>query len=215
MSQLTLYDYWRSSAAYRVRIALNLKELAYTAVPVNLVKNEQASPSYRAQNPQGLVPMLASDMGTFTQSLAIIEYLNERYPTPPLLPSDLEARVLVRSIAHLIACEMHPINNLRVRRYLDRPLHLSETQKSAWVAHWLRDGLAALETIVKRSSIAGHFCLGSAPTLADICLVPQLYTARRFLTNLNAYPTLVAIDAHCSTLPAFIAAQPENQADAE
>lgn len=212
---LTLYDYWRSSAAYRVRIALNLKGLKYDSVPVNLLKSEHTRPTYREQNPHGLVPMLSSDKGKFTQSLAIMEYLNELHPTPALLPSDPEARAHTREMAYVIACEMHPINNLRVRRYLDQPLHLNEQQKAAWVAHWLRDGFAALETMAKRAGSSGNFCIGSAPTIADLCLIPQFYTARRFLTDFHAYPTLVAIDAHCRTLPAFTNAAPENQNDAE
>jgi maleylpyruvate isomerase len=212
---MKLYDYWRSSAAYRVRIALNLKGLQYDAVPVNLVKNEQAAPAFTAQNPQGLVPLLVNDKGAFSQSLAIIEYLNELHLAPPLLPSDLEARAHARAIAYAIACELHPVNNLRIRNYLSSPLHLTDTQKSAWITHWLKDGFSALETMVKQVGSTRKFCIGGAPTLADICLIPQLYTARRFMTDFSAYPTLVAIDAHCRTLPAFINAQPENQPDAE
>ncbi|MEJ0010369.1 MAG: maleylacetoacetate isomerase [Alphaproteobacteria bacterium] len=210
---LTLYDYWRSSAAYRVRIALNLKGLAYDSVPVNLLRSEQKSAPYRARNPQGLVPFLASDKGGFSQSLAILEYLNEAYPNPPLLPSSLEARAHARAIAQHIACELHPLGNLRVRQYMERA-HLAEAVRKQWVEHWLRDGLASLEAMVKRTSHDGRFCIGGAPGMADICLVPQLYSARRFLPELAAYPTLTAIDAHCTALPAFVAASPEKQKDA-
>lgn len=211
---LTLYDYWRSSAAYRVRIALNLKGLSYDSVPVSLLKGEQHSVTYRTQNPQGLVPLLASDKGRFGQSLAIIEYLNETYPTPPLLPSDPEARAMVRAMAYMVACDIHPINNLRVVQYLTSQLGASEAQKTAWIHHWMKEGFAALEVLAKQAGSSGKFCLGSVPTLADICLVPQMYNARRFKLELSPYPTLVAIDAHCMSLRAFIAAQPEKQADA-
>ncbi len=211
---LTLYDYWRSSAAYRVRIALNLKSLKYDSVPVSLIKGEQNTATYRAQNPQGLVPMLASDKGRFSQSLAIIEYLNEIHPTPPLLPSDPEARALARGMAHIIASDIHPINNLRVQQYLARQLGASEVQKTAWIQHWMAEGFAALETLVKQSGSGREFCLGGTPTMADICLIPQMYNARRFKLDLNPYPTLVAIDVHCSAIKAFAAAQPEKQNDA-
>jgi maleylacetoacetate isomerase len=214
MSSLTLYDYWRSSAAYRVRIALNLKGMKYDSVPVSLLAGEQRAASYRAQNPQGLVPMLSSDKGKFGQSLAIIEYLNETQPTPPLLPSDPEARAMVRAMAHVIASDIHPINNLRVQQYLTNQLGASDAQKTAWIHHWMADGFAALETLVKQAGSNGKFCIGSESTMADICLVPQIYNARRFKLDLKPYPTLVAIDAHCSALPAFIAAQPEKQKDA-
>jgi maleylpyruvate isomerase len=210
---LTLYDYWRSSAAYRVRIALNLKGLAYESVPVHLVKGEQRAVDYRTHNPAGLVPTLSSDKGDFTQSLSIIEYLNDIHPAPPLLPSDPEARAQVRAIAQFISCELHPLNNLRVREYL-KAMHVDEAQRQRWAIHWLEEGLTALEEMLRRLGSSGKFCCGTAPTLADICLVPQLYTTRRFMSDLRHYPTIVAIDAHCATLPAFIAAQPEKQPDA-
>ena len=210
---LTLYDYWRSSAAYRVRIALNCKSLDYMSVPTNLLKGEQKSSGYKARNPMGVVPTLHTPHGDFTQSLAIIEYLNERYPTPPLLPADLEGRAQVRAMAQLIACELHPVNNLRIRDYLKSPLHLSEEKQQQWTQHWLIEGLTALEALVRPWS-HGKFCFGNRVTLADLCLVPQLYTARRFLSDLSRFPTLVAVDAHCTSLKPFIDAKPENQPDA-
>ena len=211
---LRLYDYWRSSAAYRVRIALNLKGLAYESVPIHLAKGLQREASYRAQNPQGLVPLLVSDKGVFGQSLAILEYLEDTHPNPPLLPSDPEARAMVRSMAHLIASDIHPINNLRVQQYLTQRLGVGDAQKTTWIQHWIAEGFTALETLVKRAGSSGQFCIGGAPSIADLCLIPQIYSARRFGLDLRPYPTLTTIDAHCLTLPAFIAAQPEKQADA-
>lgn len=212
---ITLYDYWRSSAAYRVRIALNLKGLAYDSVPVNLLKSEQKSDAYRTQNPSGLVPLLVTDKGRFGQSMAIIEYLNDTHPTPPLLPADPEARAQARAMAQLVACELHPVNNLRIRNYLQSTLQLTDAQRSQWMQHWLHEGLCALEIMVKQAGSTGRFSIGTEPSLADICLIPQLYTTRRFLPDLSRYPTLTAIDAHCTRLPAFATAAPEKQKDAE
>jgi len=209
-----LYGYFRSSAAYRVRIALALKGLAYEYVPVHLVKGEQRSESYRALNAQQLVPTLGDERGTFTQSLAIIEYLDERHPEPPLLPKAPEARARVRAIALAIACDIHPLNNTRVLQYLTGTLGASEDAKNAWYRHWIDLGLAALEAGLASDMATGVFCHGDRVTLADLCLVPQLANARRYKIPLEAYPTLTRIDAECRKLEAFAAAAPERQPDA-
>ena len=212
---MKLYSYFRSSAAYRVRIALNLKGLRYEYVGVHLRKGEQGADSYRLINPLALVPALADDRGTFTQSLAIIEYLEERYPQPPLLPQAPEARARVRAIALAIACEIHPLDNLRVLQYLTRTLGVGEDAKNAWYRHWIDLGLSALEAQLATDAATGAFCHGATPTLADVCLVPQLANARRFEIPLEAYPTLLRIESACSALPAFAAAAPAQQPDAE
>ena len=211
---MKLYGYFRSSAAYRVRIALALKGLAYEYVPVHLVKGEQRSESYRALNAQQLVPTLADERGTFTQSLAIIEYLDERHPEPPLLPKAPEARARVRAIALAIACDSHPLNNTRVLQYLTGTLGASEDAKNAWYRHWIDLGLAALEAGLASDMATGVFCHGDRVTLADVCLVPQLANARRYKIPLEPYPTLTRIDAECRKLEAFAAAAPERQPDA-
>ena len=211
---MKLYGYFRSSAAYRTRIALNLKGLEYEYVPVHLSKGEQRAASYRALNAQELVPTLIDDRGIFTQSLAIIEYLDECYPEPPLLPKLPEARARVRAIALAIACDIHPLNNLRVLQYLIGPLGATDGAKNAWYRHWIEVGLDALETQLAKDPATGTFCYGDAPTLADICLVPQLANARRFAIPLEPYPTLVRIDANCGKLDAFAAASPDRQPDA-
>jgi maleylacetoacetate isomerase len=214
---LKLYTYFRSSAAYRVRIALNLKNLAYEAVPVHLVKDggQHLKEDYRRINPAGAVPALADRDLNLSQSLAIIEYLDEAYPYPPLLPADPAARARVRAIALDIACEIHPINNLRVLRYLTGELGVSEEQKNAWYRHWVEVGLAAVEARLAGHALTGRFCHGEHPTLADCCLVPQVFNARRFGCRLDHVPTVVRIDAECRTLAPFVAAAPENQPDAE
>lgn len=210
-----LYGYFRSSAAYRVRIALNLKGLEYTQVPVNLVKGEQRSDSYLQRNPQGLVPTLETDDGTrLGQSLAICEYLDERYPEPPLLPKDAEGRARVRALTNLIACEMHPLNNLRVLKYLVNELGVDEEAKLGWYRHWIREGFDALEAMLARDVDSGGFCHGDSPTLADICLVPQVANAERFECDLSAYPAIRRIAAHCRDLEAFRRAAPAEQPDA-
>jgi maleylpyruvate isomerase len=216
MSVPILYTYFRSSAAYRVRIALGLKELAYEPYFVHLTRGggEQFSANYRALNPQALVPTLVDEAGPLTQSLAIIEYLDERYPDPPLLPADPRQRALVRAMAQTIACDIHPLNNLRVLRYLKRELNLEQADIDQWYRHWIVEGLAALEALVARG-IESAYCLGDRPTLADICLVPQLANARRYACDLSLYPRLVAIDDRCRNLAAFRDAAPENQPDAE
>jgi len=213
---MKLYDYFRSSAAYRVRIALNLKGLAPERVFVHLRKGAQRADDYLALNAQGLVPALVTDGGdVLTQSLAIIEWLDEMHPQPPLLPADADGRARVRAIALAIACDIHPLNNLRVLQYLTGTLGASEAQKDGWYRYWCDTGLEALETELARDGRTGRFCHGDVPTLADVCLVPQLANARRFQVDLAPYPTLTRIDAACGELAAFGAAAPARQPDAE
>jgi maleylpyruvate isomerase len=214
---MNLYDYFRSSAAYRVRIALNLKGV----VPdertfVHLRMGNQRAQDYLALNPQGLVPALALDDGqVLTQSLAIIEYLNETHPEPPLLPADPVARARVRAIALQIACEIHPLNNLRVLNYLTGTMGVSKEQKNGWYRYWVDVGFEALEKQLAREPETGRHCHGDMPTLADVCLVPQLANARRFAIDLSPYPTLTRIEAACNALPSFAEAAPSRQPDAE
>jgi maleylpyruvate isomerase len=214
---MKLYTFFRSSASYRVRIALNLKGLDYEHAPIHLRRGggEQFSPAYKAKNPQALVPALEDGGRPLTQSLAIIEYLEECYPEPPLLPKDPADRAAVRAMALAIACEVHPLQNLKVLNYVKGELKQDEAAANRWAQHWIALGLAALEQIVLAAPKPGKFCFGDAPTLADLCLVPQLGNARRFGCDLSGIPTLVRIDAHCGTLPAFVKAAPENQPDAE
>jgi maleylacetoacetate isomerase len=207
---LKLYDYWRSSAAYRVRIALHLKGLAYDSVPVNLLKGEQSAPDYMAHNPQGLVPLLMDGDHSIAQSMAIIEYLDETHPAPPLLPKDAYLRAHVRAIANVIACDIHPVNNLRILNYLKSEMAQSQEAIDTWYRHWIVQGFAALE----RQAHSNTFMFGDHATLADICLVPQMANARRLGTDLTPFRRLVAIDTHLRTLAAFEAAAPENQKDA-
>ncbi len=208
---MQLYDYFRSSAAFRLRIALNFKGLAYESLPVNLVTNEQRAAGFLAVNPLGLVPALATEGGELlTQSVAILEWLEEEYPEPPLLPKDALERARVRAMVQTIACDIHPLNNLRVQRYLIDRLGVSEEAKLTWYHHWIELGFAALE-----QQVGGErYCFGDAPTLADACLVPQMYNARRFGQDLQAYPRLRAIADHLEELPAFAAAFPEAVAPA-
>jgi maleylpyruvate isomerase len=214
---MKLYNFFRSSASYRVRIALNLKGLDYEQAPIHLRRGggEQLDRAYRAINPQALVPALEDDGRILTQSLAIIEYLEERYPKPLLLPSDAAERAVVRSMALLIACEVHPIQNLRVLNHLKNDHKQSDDDTIRWARHWIDLGLSALEQMVISASKQGEFCFGETPTLADLCLVPQLANARRFGVDLSAYPKLLAIEATCMSLPAFANAAPEQQPDAE
>ncbi|MDP3817002.1 maleylacetoacetate isomerase [Pseudomonas sp.] len=215
---LTLYSYWRSSAAYRVRIALNLKGLAYKQVSVHLVKEggQQHSAEYKALNPQQLVPLLV-DEGSggvrIAQSLAILEYLDEAFPVPALLPSDPAQRAQVRALALHIACDLHPLNNLRVLQYLTGPLGVSEAGKDAWYQHWLHAGLAAVEQGL--ALFDGRLSLGERPGYLEACLIPQLYNARRFNADLDAYPRILAMGARCESLDAFKNAAPEVQPDAQ
>ena len=212
-----LYGFYRSSAAFRARIALNLKGLDYAGAVIHLVKNggEQFAPEYRALNPQSLVPVLQDGDLTLTQSLAIIEYLDEEYPEPALLPATAAQRARVRSIALMIACEIHPLNNLRVLRYLVKDLKVTEAQKDEWYRHWVVSGLEPLETRLANDLATGKFCHGDTPGLADICLVPQLANARRFNIALDAFPTLVRIEQNCMALKPFQDAAPSAQPDAE
>ena len=214
---MELYGYWRSTAAWRVRIALALKGLTARHLPVHLVRHggEQHSPDYRTHNPLALVPTLVVDGRALTQSLAIVEWLDEQYPTPALLPGDPWARAQAREIALLIACDIHPVDNLRVLQYLTGTLGISEEQKLAWYRHWVETGLTALEAMLSISPVRGRCCVGDQPTLADLCLVPQLYNARRFKIGLAPFPTLVAIDAACAALEPFQHAAPDAQPDAE
>lgn len=214
---MKLYTYFRSSAAYRVRIALNLKGLPYEAVPVHLLKGggEQLSDSYRKINPSKLVPALQDERGTLTQSLAILEYLEETHPDVPLMPADPLGRARVRELAQIIACDIHPLNNLRVLRYLVHEMGVSEEAKTAWYKHWVTDGLAALEAHLARDPGTADFCHGETPTLADCCLVPQVFNAQRFEIDLAPYPNIARINANCVQLPAFQHAHPSQQPDAE
>ena len=214
---MKLYTFFRSSASYRVRIALNLKGLEYEQAAIHLRRGggEQLKPAYKAINPQALVPALEDNGRVYSQSLAIIEYLEERYPKPPLLPSDAADRAVVRSMALLIACEVHPIQNLRVLNHLKNDHKLSDDDTIRWARHWINLGLSALEQMTISLSKQGEFCFGQTPTMADLCLVPQLSNARRFGVDLSAFPKLLAIEAACMSLPAFANAAPENQPDAE
>lgn len=214
---MKLYDYFRSSAAYRVRIALNLKGIEPDERTfVHLRIGSQRAQDYLALNPQGLVPALALDDGSvLTQSLAIVEYLDETHREPPLLPPDPAGRARVRAIALSIACEIHPLNNLRVLNYLIGTLGVSREQKDGWYRYWIDVGFEALEKTLARDGATGRFCHGDTPTLADVCLVPQMANARRFEIDLSPYPTLIRIESACNALPAFAAAAPARQPDAE
>ena len=214
---MKLYTYFRSSAAYRVRIALNLKGLAYDALPVHLLRNggEQLSDAYRAINPSMLLPTLEDDGNVIGQSLAIIEYLEETRPQTPLLPSDAVARARVRALALTIAADTHPLGNLRVLKYLKNALGVSDEVKLEWQQHWLRAGMATLESYLTGDARTGLFCHGDTPTLADCCLVPQVFGAQRFGVDLAPYPTIMRIHANCEALPAFRQAHPSQQPDAE
>lgn len=213
---MKLYGYWRSTAAWRVRIALNLKSLAWESVPVHLLRDggEQRLPAFLALNPQGLVPALEIDGQLLTQSLAIIEYLDETRPAPPLLPADAAGRARVRSLAQLIAADIHPLNNLRVLQQLRDRFGLTDAQRDAWYRHWVEEGLRALEARLAREPATGRFCHGDSPGLADCCLVPQLYNARRYGCELGGLPTVLAIETACRELDAFRAAEADTQGDA-
>ena len=211
---MKLYSYFRSSAAYRVRIALNLKGLAYETVPVHLVKEggHNRRLEFRAINPQMRVPALVVPTGdVLIQSLAIIEYLDETHPEPPLLPKDSIARAQARALAEIVACDIHPLNNIGSLRYLKRELHHEQAAIDAWYHHWVLTGFEALEALVR----PGPYACGGAVTVADLCLVPQVYNARRLNVPLDKFPKIVAIDTACLALPAFDRARPENQPDAE
>jgi maleylacetoacetate isomerase len=209
MTRALLHDYFRSSAAYRARIALNLKGVDYDRHAVNLLESEQTSDSYRALNPQGFVPCLEIDGLKLTQSLAIAVYLDQTRPDPPLMPRDPADGAHVRAMAMTIACDIHPLNNLRVLKYLTR-LGIEQEQRDEWYRHWVTEGLEALEAMA--APRAGAFLFGDTPTLADVCLVPQLYNARRFSVPISLYPTLRRADESASALPAFAAAHPDRVA---
>ena len=211
---MKLYTYFRSSAAFRVRIALNLKGLDYQPTFVHLAKGEHRKPEYAAVNPQALVPTLEEDGRLLTQSLAILEYLEETHPQPPLLPRDPFARARARSLALLIACEIHPLNNLRTLRHLKNSLGQSEEQVNGWYRHWVADGLAKLEAELQNPG-TGLFCHGQTPTIADCCLVPQIFNAKRYQCELGPYPAVMRVFDACMQLDAFVRAQPDKQPDAE
>jgi len=213
--QLRLYSYWRSSAAYRVRIGLNLKRLPYETVAVHLLKDGggRHAAGFRQTNPQGLVPGLQHGSRTMRQSMAILEYLDETWPTPPLLPALARDRQRVRALALTVACDIHPLNNLRVLQYFDRTWHVPQPERDGWVKHWISDGFAAFEALLADHPATGRYCEGDTPGLADCCLIPQVYNARRFGVAMEAYPTIARIEQACLELPEFDAARPERQPD--
>lgn len=213
---LRLHGYWRSSAAYRVRIALNLKGLAYESVPVHLIRDggDQHHPDFAAINPQKLIPVLQHGSRMVRQSLAIIEYLDEVWSDPPLLPATPRDRAHARAMSLLVACDIHPLNNLRVIQYLEREFNAPQNQRDDWVRYWIVEGLRAFETLLVDDLARGTFCEGDTPGIADCCLIPQVYNARRFAVDLAPYPTICRIEAECLALAAFDAARPEMQKDA-
>lgn len=214
---MILYTYFRSSTSYRVRIACNLKGVDVTHVPVHLLRDggDQHKAQYRQVNPSGGVPSLQLDTDVITQSLAIIEYLDECYPQPPLLPADSLPRAHAREIAYHIACDIHPLNNLRVLKYLTGTFSITEEQKLQWARGWIEAGLGAVEQLLNRHCSNRRFCIGDSPTLADVCLIPQVFSARRFELDLEKFPAITDIYSHCMQIEAFRAAAPENQVDAE
>lgn len=211
---LQLYSYFRSSASCRVRIALNLKGLDYEILAVHLLKDEQRAADFLAVNPAGLVPALVEEGKVFTQSVAIIEYLDEIHPSPPLLPGDAADRARIRALAQIIACEIHPLNNLSVLKYLKHTLGVGEEARNAWYRYWVEQGLTTVERLLADRR-TGDFCHGDTPTLADCCLVPQVFNARRFACRLEHVPTVLRIHDRCIQLPAFQRAAPDAQPDAE
>ena len=213
---MNLYSYWRSTAAYRVRLALNLKGIAYETVPVSLLPGqaEHRQDEYRSRNPQMLVPYLEDGDFGIGQSQAILEYLEETSPATPLLPDSAKQRAVVRSFCNSICCDIHPLNNLRVLVYLKEELGVSDAQRDAWYANWIHEGFRAAEVVANEHADHGPFVFGDSVTLADCCLIPQIYNARRFNVPLDDFPRLVAIDAHCNAAPEFIEAIPERQPDA-
>lgn len=211
---MKLYSYFRSSASYRVRIALNLKNLPYDIAPVHLVKGEQKSDDYKAKNPSGLIPALELENGkVITQSMAILDFLENEYPAVPSLPKDNADRAIVLSMCHIIACDTHPLNNLRVLQYLTNELNISDKQKQDWYAHWITVNFTALEELLKVHS--GKYSFGDSVTWADICLIPQVYNANRFKVDLSAFPNILKVVENCNQLDEFIKASPEKQVDFE
>lgn len=211
---MKLYNYFRSTTSYRTRIALNLKGLDYEYLTVNLAKDEQLEAAFQAINPQGLVPFLKTDELELAQSPAILEWLEEVYPQPPLLPKDAAGRAQVRALSAMIGCDIHPINNRRILQYLRNELAVKEEEVLAWCQRWIADGFSALEKILAADPSRGKFCYGDSPTLADCYLIPQVSSARRYQVDLTPYPTIVAIDEHCRHLEAFAKADPAVQPDA-
>jgi maleylacetoacetate isomerase len=211
---MKLYTYFRSSASFRVRIALALKGLAPEAEYVSLVKGEHAAEAYRAVNPQALVPALEDGGRTLIQSLAIMEYLDERYPQPPLLPADPLDRAYVRAVCGIVACEIHPLNNLRTLKHIRRTYGLDEQGVNAWYRHWIADGMGMLERYLAAEGRAGHFVFGDAPGMGDCCLVPQVFNAKRYECDLTPYPLAMRIFDACMEVDAFVRTQPAQQADA-
>ena len=212
---LKLYHYFRSSTSYRVRVALNYKELDYELIAVNLVKGEQFDPEYLKLNPQGAVPTLIDDGFVVTQSMAIMDYLNEKYPGKSYYPDGLEARSFVRRIAQIVSCDIHPVNNLRVLKYLTNELGVEENQKIAWYQKWIHDSFNSVEELLKMNSFhkEGGYCCGETPTIADMCLIPQVYNARRFECDMDQFPLIQAVEDKCLAHPAFIKADPHTQPD--
>ena len=210
---LVLYGYWRSGTSYRTRIALNLKGLAYDQAPLDLREGAQHADTYRALNPQGLVPALATPGGVLIQSPAILEWLEETVPSPPLLPHEPFARAQVRAMAAIVACDIHPLNNLRVLKALKGDFEASDAQVAAWTTRWISAGFAALEPLIERHGRG--FAYGDAPTLADCCLVPQIYSAARFQVDLAPFPRVIAVGERAAAHPAFAAAHPDRQPDAD
>jgi maleylpyruvate isomerase len=211
---ITLHGYYRSSASYRVRIALNLKNLKTDHIAHHLRKNEQTAPDYLKCQPQGLVPALQTDDTTLIQSMAIIEYLDETHPNPPLLPKDPAGRARVRALAQIICCDIHPVDNLRVLRYLRTELGQDEAAIQTWYNHWIAEGFAAFEHLLQQPG-TGTFCHGDTPTLADLCLIPQIFNAGNYKLDLTPYPTIRRINEACQALPAFADAAPGKQHDSE
>lgn len=213
---IKLYGYWRSTAAYRVRIALNLKQVSYVQSSVHLVKDggEQFKPEYHSLNPQSLVPTLVDGDVSIGQSMAILEYLEEKYPQPSLLSGDLKQRAMIRQLCQIIACDVHPLNNLRVLKYLENELDVSQDDKTAWYHHWIAKGFDAFEDLLAKNTASGKYCLGEELSLADVCLIPQIYNANRFGFPMEKYSRLVEINNNCLALERFQNAVPENQPDA-
>ena len=217
MSALRLYNYWRSSASYRVRIALELKGLGYQYIPVHLLEGggQQFSPAYRALNPQSRVPALESPDGVLTQSMAIIEWLEETHPEPPLLPRTARLRARARALAQILVADVQPLQNQSVTGYLQRELRLDEAALKHWLRHWIGRGMGAFEELLGQESASGAFCVGEAPTVADVCLVPQCASARRFGVDPASYPRIARIEQACNSIAAFQRAAPARQPDAE
>ncbi|MGH8032666.1 MAG: maleylacetoacetate isomerase [Luteimonas sp.] len=214
--QLCLHSYWRSSAAYRVRIGLNLKQLPYDIAPVHLVRGggDQHQPGFAQTNPQRLVPVLQHGQRMLRQSLAILEYLDEVWPDPPLLPATARDRQRVRALAQLVACDIHPLNNLRVMQFLERDWGVPQAERDVWIKHWMVEGFVAFEALLQHHPSTGDYCDGHMPSIADCALIPQVYNARRFGVDLKPYPTIARIEQACLAHPAFDAARPERQPDA-